>query len=130
MFSKADLPPVADMITDIEILTQMVKFAEAHAHSEFYIDRPQLLAMMRLVDEDRSGSINKEEFRLFVLTCIEKADEDTKQENAISQWHSSEENQALANGFEEQFKGKSAVELHALKDVLIGLLDDAVSNAK
>jgi hypothetical protein len=64
--------PGADIITDSEIMTQICNYALEHGHSEFYIDRPKLLAMMRLVDDDRNGSINKQEFEVFILQCMEK----------------------------------------------------------
>ena len=36
------------------------------------MSRPKLLAMMRLVDDDRSGSIGFREFKQFAQCCIEE----------------------------------------------------------
>jgi hypothetical protein len=70
------LSPGADVITDSEIMTQICNYAQEQGHSEFYIDRPKLLAMMRLVDDDRNGKINKQEFQVFITQCIEKEEKD------------------------------------------------------
>jgi hypothetical protein len=108
----------------------MSKFAREHGHKEFYIDRPKLLAMMRLVDDDRNGSINKEEFRRFVLACVKKEEKAANAEIAALEWNPSAESLLLANGIHEKLKGQSGAELRALEGVLSGLLQDVVIAAK
>ena len=43
-----------------------------HGFENFEMSRPKLMAMMRLVDDDRSGSIGFREFRHFATVCIDE----------------------------------------------------------
>merc|ERR1711990_122782 len=114
-----------DAITWEEIMKELTKFADEHDHMEFYMDRPKLLAMMRLVDDDRNGSLEKGEFRQFVIDCIAK--EENKSDDPIP------ESLALAaaeirSRLEKQTV--SAAELQALDLSLAGLLQEVASAVK
>jgi len=80
--------------------------------------------MMRLVDDDRNGSINKEEFRRFVLACVKKEEKAANAEIVAAEGNA--ESLLLANGIHEKLKGQSGAELRdslrALEGVLSGLL--------
>merc|ERR1711871_182405 len=113
-----------DAITDYEIMTELTKFADEHDHMEFHMDRPKLLAMMRLVDDDRNGSLEKGEFRKFVIDCIAK-EESKKNIDAIP-----ESLTVAAAGIRDALAGQSVEELQALDQTLAGLLQDVASAVK
>jgi hypothetical protein len=50
--------------------------------NEFSLPRPKLLAMMRIVDDDRSGTIGFKEFRAFAKACLlEKQEQEAAERN-------------------------------------------------
>merc|ERR1711871_1246618 len=129
-----------DKITDKEILKQITSWSYAHGHKEFHIDRPKLLAMMRLVDDDRNGSINKQEFRHFALSCMKEVDgrqveaseeaSDKKEENVPDEQRSaSAESLYLAHQIRETLEGQTPAELRNLAKFLQGLLRDTTAAA-
>ena len=98
----------------------MTAFAHEHDHMEFYMDRPKLLAMMRLVDDDRNGSLEKGEFQQFVMDCIAKEEKTNNNPNVPeSLLFAAAE---IQNSLESQ--GLTVEDLQAISRTLQGLLQD------
>merc|ERR1711865_383117 len=106
-------------ITDVEVMNQMTSFATEHDHMEFYMDRPKLLAMMRLVDDDRNGSLEKGEFQQFVMDCIAKEEKTNNNPNVPESLIF-----AVAEIQDDMSKDPSVEDLEAITRTLQGLLQD------
>ena len=64
-----------DHITNADIRRLLLDKMDKMGYDNFEMSRPKLMAMMRLVDDDRSGSIGFREFRHFATMCIAERDE-------------------------------------------------------
>ena len=53
----------------------MTSWADRNGISEFRLFRPKLMAMLRLIDDDRNGYIGLDEFKAFAKRCIGKREE-------------------------------------------------------
>ena len=95
------------------------------------MDRPKLLAMMRLVDDDRNGCINKAEFTQFAESCIREDEEHERNANLAETEKPSlsTESLRLANDIRTKLEGQSAEELRELAGTLSALLRDTTEAA-
>ena len=96
-----------------QIGRQMEKWGEKHGSGDsteafLQMDRPKILAMMRLVDEDRNGTMGFEEFKVFAQTAMEEhiiqqpQDDNKSQLNPTEQEQAQGDNQGQFNPMEQK----------------------------
>ena len=89
----------------IQIRHLVLAWAKSHGHEHFSLSRPKLLSMMRIVDDDRSGSIGFREFRNFAQLCLaekaeeEKMDADEESQRTACDYHNTMTPNPLSSGF-------------------------------
>ena len=93
-----------------EVRGALLQYTKAHnIHVE--LGRPKVLAMMRLIDDDRTASISFAEFRAFCCKCIE----DKRRNEAALDISKLVSSQALVKAHYQQIHEKSTAELRELE---------------
>lgn len=71
-WSRVTQKGAKDRILPRDIRKIILEWSHENGHTHLKITRPKLLAMMRLIDHNRDGSINFLEFRRFGMACVEE----------------------------------------------------------